>query len=134
VSRTDNKTAFYFGESNLTLRPERVEVRIPAGISMKRDLLAKLDAGLSFPDYFGGNWDALWECICDLAWLHPAQVVVMHEDLPLKHDPGQLQTYLSILNDAIAYWDSRSEHELIVVFPKKFKAQVSMLMASRESS
>ncbi len=134
MSREAKETAFHFGEDDLALQQEHVEVRIPAGISTKRDLLAKLDAGLSFPDYFGGNWDALWECICDLSWLTPVQIVVIHEDLPLKDDPTQLQTYLSIMNDAIAYWANRSEHELIVVFPRDSEPLVRTLVAAREAS
>lgn len=34
----------------------------------KANLLAALGQVLHFPDYYGGNWDALEECLVDLSW------------------------------------------------------------------
>jgi RNAse (barnase) inhibitor barstar len=34
----------------------------------KARLLAAIGAALNFPDYDGGNWDALDECLADLSW------------------------------------------------------------------
>ncbi|MFA6584001.1 MAG: barstar family protein [Elusimicrobiaceae bacterium] len=39
----------------------------------KESLLALLAAELSFPEYFGQNWDALADCLSDMPdWLDPA--------------------------------------------------------------
>jgi RNAse (barnase) inhibitor barstar len=35
----------------------------------KKDFLAHIAKALSFPDWFGGNWDALNDCLADLDWL-----------------------------------------------------------------
>jgi len=35
----------------------------------KKDFLASVAKALSFPDWFGGNWDALNDCLTDLDWL-----------------------------------------------------------------
>jgi RNAse (barnase) inhibitor barstar len=35
----------------------------------KKDFLAHLAKALTFPDWFGGNWDALNDCLTDLDWL-----------------------------------------------------------------
>ena len=35
----------------------------------KGELLAAIAASMRFPDYFGGNWDALDESLRDLSWL-----------------------------------------------------------------
>ncbi len=41
-------------------------------------LFEEVAAALSFPDYFGGGWDAFEDCVNDLGWLPaPAYVVVV---------------------------------------------------------
>ncbi len=35
----------------------------------KKDFLAHVAKALSFPDWFGANWDALSDCLTDLEWL-----------------------------------------------------------------
>ena len=40
-------------------------------------LLGAVDATMKFPSYFGGNWDALDECLRDLDWLPPAAGYVL---------------------------------------------------------
>ena len=40
-----------------------------AAITEKEDLMSALSGALEFPDYFGGNWDALDEVLRDLAWI-----------------------------------------------------------------
>lgn len=109
---------FLFGAERAIRQPRRVQARIPADITTKTELLDALAATLGFPDYFGRNWDALEECIRDLSWLDPEQVVLIHDGLPLKDDPASLKTYLSILRDAVLRWRERREHELVVAFPE----------------
>ncbi len=40
-----------------------------AGAAAKDVLLARIAAALEFPAWFGGNWDALEDCLADLSWL-----------------------------------------------------------------
>jgi hypothetical protein len=51
---------FYPSGSSPTASESYV-VRVPQGITHKEKLLKCIAAGLSFPDYFGCNWDALDE-------------------------------------------------------------------------
>lgn len=50
-------------------------VRVVRGDKMRSGdaLFNEVGAALQFPPYFGENWDALDECLCDLEWL-PARV------------------------------------------------------------
>jgi RNAse (barnase) inhibitor barstar len=130
VNRGAEQFGFYFGKEAIVLRDRRVQARIPAGIETKMQLLDALDASLGFPEYFGGNWDALWDCICDLSWLEPVQVVLLHDDLPMSSDRDSLRTYLSLLQDAVAAWKEKPEHELVVVFPRGVEPTVRELLVA----
>jgi hypothetical protein len=93
------------------------EARVPAGIASKEALMDALQSVLRFPEYFGGNWDALEECVGDLSWLPEGDIILLNEDLPLSNSREDLVTYLSILCDAIGKWDAAKERQLLVVFP-----------------
>lgn len=105
---------FIFGNQEQLRAAHRAEV--PAGIQTKAALLDALSDALRFPDYFGGNWDALEECIRDLSWLPSGDVILSHEDLPLSQDLRSLSTYLAILKNAVEKWNT-GERKLLVIFP-----------------
>ena len=78
-----------------------------AGISGKQALLERIARALDFPQWFGGNWDALEDCLTDLSWLKAGGHVLMFEDaaqLP-RDDRGVLA---DILAAAAAYWAERN--------------------------
>lgn len=54
----------------VTCKIDYIEVDLK-GVSGKEGLLRKMAASLSFPSYFGMNWDALHDCLTDMGW-HPA--------------------------------------------------------------
>ncbi|MBX7195835.1 MAG: barstar family protein [Sandaracinaceae bacterium] len=68
-------------------------------VAGKAALLEQLARGLRFPDYFGYNWDALNECLCDLSWLTSSLVLVRHEIFP-QVTPHERDVYLEILRTA----------------------------------
>lgn len=116
---------------------------VPAGIRSKADLLAVLASAGHFPDYFGGNWDAMQDCLRDLSWISNRKVVIVHSDLPLHSNPAECRTYLEILQSVLADWAasvkpdaaepppgwSYVDHELRVVFPTESNAVVARLVA-----
>ncbi|RKR89824.1 barstar (barnase inhibitor) [Micromonospora pisi] len=56
---------------------------------------------LSFPDYFGHNWDALLDCLRDLVTRGPRTLVVTDAaDLLADEPPAQLATLLAVLASA----------------------------------
>ena len=94
-------------------------VRIPAKARGKEKVLGVLATKLRFPSYFGHNWDALEECLCDLSWLgDQPRVVIVHEAFPFSAAGDALATYQSILADAVAVHRQRGTPPLLeVVFP-----------------
>jgi RNAse (barnase) inhibitor barstar len=128
-----SKQEFWWGIESVSLDDCRVQASLPAAISTKSQLLDALQVALSFPDYFGRNWDALSDCICDLSWFKPKQVVLIHRDIPLMDDNGSFRIYLEILQDAVQFWTARREHELLVVFPEASKKTVLDILDGRVS-
>ncbi len=75
-------------------------------IDGKGALLAELARQMAFPDYFGGNWDALQDCLTDLSWLPAAGYLVIlqaMEALRNRH-PDDLATACEILAAAVDRW------------------------------
>ncbi len=104
--------------------PDFRVVRLKGRLRRRRDLFRALFTELKFPKYFGQNWDALEECLCDLTWLDsPAGVVLLHDQLPLA-DPLQRKTYLAILARA----QNTNRIPLRVVFP--LAAQTKLISGS----
>ena len=61
---------------------------------------------LRFPDYFGRNWDAVYDCLTDLNWLPAAGYVVVLDgfDHLAMNEPGQWDIGLKVLREACAFW------------------------------
>lgn len=77
-----------------------------AGAQDKEALLARLAMALALPDWFGGNWDALEDCLTDLSWRAGAGHVILikeHGELPAD-DLGVL---LEVLAAAADHWAAR---------------------------
>lgn len=75
----------------------------------KGEFLDRTARALGFPAWFGGNWDALFDCISDLAW-RPASgyVLVFEHAAALQHaQPEVFDTALAILSDAAVAWQER---------------------------
>ena len=77
-----------------------------AGAADKEALLERLARALEFPRWFGGNWDALEDCLTDLSWSGAAGHVLLIDgagELP-GDERGIL---LDILASAAASWAER---------------------------
>lgn len=112
--------------------------RIPPGISSKEQLLTTFAEIGNFPDYFGKNWDALTDCLRDLSWIEQKNVIIVHNDLPLKSIPTECRIYLEILELVLVDWTDLVkpdvieppsgweyvDHELRIVFPLSVEQSV----------
>lgn len=84
-----------------------LEVHIDlSACASKRDLLDRFAAALSFPAWFGHNWDAMHDCLTDLSWLPASayRVVLSHPTLLREREPETLASALQVLGNATAFW------------------------------
>lgn len=108
---------------------DALRLEVPLGLSDKFSLLSWYADALSFPDYFGYNWDALSECLRDLSWLTAGTLVLHHRELPIAGRPVEQKKYLRVLDSVIA--DSADVHErhvvVVVAFDQACEPQVRAL-------
>jgi hypothetical protein len=109
-------------------------VRIPKGVARKRQIFTVYSRQLSFPDYFGWNWDAFYDCLGDLSGVDDEihEVVVVHCDLPFTKSATQQKIYLSLLKDCLklrATWDPK----VTVIFPLRVRDAVLRIVNQAES-
>jgi len=77
-----------------------------AGAGGKEALLQRVAQALEFPRWFGGNWDALEDCLTDLSWSGAAGHVLLIEGA--AELPGDERGILvDILAAAAAWWAER---------------------------
>jgi len=93
---------------SLSLDAVRIDLH---GCADKADFLERTASALGFPSWFGGNWDALFDCLTDLAWRPGRGHVLIFENTGdlRRHAPQALDTALTILGDAAAAWDERGK-------------------------
>ena len=79
-------------------------------VKSKEDFLRVAGAAMSFPDYYGHNWDAFDECITDLSWLPAKGYVLIYQEVwPFpRNDRTAWQQARAILTDAVAFWAERN--------------------------
>ena len=103
--------------------------RLPTNINGKEDLLKELSAKLNFPDYFGFNWDALYDCLRDLNWINQKEIVLVHDELPLL-DNETLKNYINLLYMTVQDWQISEEHQFEVVFSERYINQIEQIRKS----
>lgn len=84
-------------------------MRNAAQIDLKDgDALRAIAQALSFPDWFGGNWDALEDCLGDLSW-RPGNghVLVFRNWQALSSD--DLGALIDVLRSSAEYWSGRGK-------------------------
>ena len=78
-----------------------VSIALPAG---KEAMLERIAQVLAFPAWFGGNWDALEDCLGDLSWRNAEGTVLVFE----QFTPGdELGILVDILRASAEGWAQR---------------------------
>lgn len=88
-----------------------------AGVRDRDAFLRRCARVFPLPDYFGNNWDALHECMRELAGSgSPGAVVHWRRGAELaRRAPAVAGTALEILQNAAIYWGSSGRVFLVVV-------------------
>lgn len=91
---------------SLGLATTRVDL---SGCADKAEFLRRCAVALEFPAWFGGNWDAFFDCLADLSWRPAAGYLLLleHSSDMRRHAPEALDTAFAILGDAAAAWQER---------------------------
>jgi hypothetical protein len=67
-------------------------------------VLENIARALDFPAWFGGNWDALEDCLADLSWRSGDAHVLLLRSYPAGEELG---TLIDVLHSAAEYWRER---------------------------
>ena len=89
--------------------------------STSEEIINELGSALSFPDYFGRNWDAVDECLQDLSWIQGSEVVVfvLDADRLLNSDCLTTINFVRTLARASKAWKARNLNFRIVFVGSK---------------
>jgi hypothetical protein len=102
VYRVDSPQAVLEVLRGSALRLSRIEL----GGADRSGMLSAFARALEFPSWFGGNWDALEDCLADLSWSNAAGHVLVIEGAQAAagDDLGVLE---DVLASAAAHWAAR---------------------------
>ncbi len=100
--------AYEFSRSIQQAPGRQAIVRLIRGAKAKTEagLFDEFGAALQFPDYFGENWDALFDCLCDLEWLAGDAYLLFITDgeLVLEREPKEFKNLITVLANAAEEW------------------------------
>ena len=101
----------FVSDFSITTDQDNSSAIIPA-VHSKKELLDEYNKWLKFP-YFGFNWDALWDLLCDFHWIPQRHIHIYHESvasLPVD----DLKIFIRIIIDACKDWENyqRDSHSL----------------------
>ena len=101
---------------------EKRGIVAPLGMQSSDEIFAFYSSALSFPDYFGWNWDAFDECIHDLYWIDGTTMHIVHPDIPFENDLDERAIMLSALHEIKLY--SRTRGKLSIHFKASDKREI----------
>ena len=74
------------------------------------EFFREISASFQFPKYFGNNWNALNDCLCDLDWLRFTKIFIVLDDFEyaFQRDPEGKALILKSLTFMIRDWQTKN--------------------------
>jgi RNAse (barnase) inhibitor barstar len=98
-----------------------------ARVETKRQFFAACAKGLRLHEWFGGNWDALADCLKDL--YADSMINCRNCEKMAEATPDDFATALEIFRDAADYWSERGSTFLALVDAEPHGATLTQLPA-----
>jgi hypothetical protein len=75
-------------------------------IQTRAEMFTALAGAFQFPNYFGRNWDAVYDCLTDLSWTSADGFVLVLDGCErfAAHDPEQWRIGKKVFRDVCAFW------------------------------
>ncbi len=117
---------YYANEATIQESQTPILVEIPSNIKEKRLLFKYYATELNFPEYFGWNWDAFFECMITLP---DNEIYIFHNDVPLQNDQEGQNTYIFLLHQIVLEWAASKTKKISIIFPEKSQTLVTEIEA-----
>jgi RNAse (barnase) inhibitor barstar len=87
-----------------------------ASVLGREQLLDGLAQALGFPDYFGRNWDAAWDCLTELQWpdAQPICLQLLIAD-DCQVDEQALEQLIEVMQEAAEHWQARDQELILLI-------------------
>jgi len=98
-------------------RGMRVEKVALAGARDKKAFLKAVAKALVFPEYFGHNWDAFYDCLIDLEHDKGEGLLLLLRDASgfARAEPDEFAAAVDALQDSADFWEDEQKTLLVVV-------------------
>ena len=101
--------------------PDAAQIDLEGG-----DALRAIAKALRFPDWFGGNWDALEDCLGDLSWRPgDGHVLVFRNWQALPGD--DLGALIDVLRSSAEFWQGRGKPFFAVLIDPQARLTLPLL-------
>lgn len=75
----------------------------------------EIQKALDFPDYYGCNWDAFWDCITDMAG-RPVRIEIRGIKVIQQKFPGEEKILIETLKEFKHYRDDKYANDIEITY------------------
>jgi hypothetical protein len=94
----------------------------------KEEILEAIARSLGFPDWFGGNWDALEDCLTDLSPGEGGNRIILFK---AEVDNDDMRILLDVLSSVAEFWKERKRPFFAVFHDPKRTLKVPSFTAGK---